>query len=417
MAKKTNITAGATSTIDAPDPLESLREAVGTAADSIRVYRLDPANPSDTNGEYLGRHQAQGFDLDTLRDSYGGGSYRLQLIDGASGKVKAGGIHGVRIAGQPKSQHAAQVYGSPAPAMPSAPAPVDRLALIEQKLEALTAAKVAPANAESTMVTMLLSKLIDSRVTPPANPLEMVAQTVPLIRALTPRSNLDESLRSFQLLRAIEGERASGGGGRIDDIVSKFIESDVGKALGTELAEELREWREFRSAKRRKELDLIDADDDSDDAESADDAPAADTTTTAAKVEPMSPAIIKLFLPRVAKQLADALEKAPNTTHTEARCELEKAAGAPTLRSVLVALKPGELSAIIAKADKRLKTPDRFMWLCMLEAELRANHAADAAPRGDNGPSAEKPDDIDEDGNPRKGQVSGMGDAGKGGAA
>lgn len=88
---------------DLPADFEDLDPAalisdLGPEAQLVTLYRADPAAPS--RFAYLDSFPADGFSLDAVRNTYGGGTYRLHIRNGARQVKKQ---FGFSIAGLPKN--------------------------------------------------------------------------------------------------------------------------------------------------------------------------------------------------------------------------------------------------------------------------------------------------------------------------
>lgn len=358
-----------TTSPDPDDPFEALRELLGTHGAVFRIYRKDPRNPSDVNGEYLG--QMSGFDPMELESQiqakYGGGLYKVQAaVNGTI--VKGGTFANVRIGGPPKLQ--APVYAAGAasdstwPQVAPMPPPADPVAMLNAKFDKLLDvlggnAKPKPEDDRITKADLLN---LFQRQHPAADPLVHLERLVPLLGVLKPQSQFSDMLQGYSVLRKLEGD--GGGGSKIDDVLAGLAQDPMVRSFLTDLYQE---WKDKR-------------------ARGAPGAPpppkkpvrntAADAPKAAIPSGTPDPTAAAATAPEwvgiVSASIVDELTRDPKLRAASAARQLVGSFGADQVRALIEDLDDGRAAAMIINASAALQEPKRRAWVFAFEGAVRA---------------------------------------------
>ncbi|MDE2314534.1 MAG: hypothetical protein KGL04_10235, partial [Elusimicrobia bacterium] len=164
----------------------------------VRVLKHDDG---EHDWAYVGTYPFESFSLDVLRDGYGGGRYRLVLLDGA-GKYVKGGSQACLIAQPPKKEGAA------------AEPPRDRaLDLVIENLK--------EQNRQSTE----LLKAVLAKPEPQRQGLGEILDGLAKVRSLTPespRTSLREIVETMSILKGLSDGDSKENGGVLGEILEAF---------------------------------------------------------------------------------------------------------------------------------------------------------------------------------------------------
>lgn len=210
-----------------------------------RLYRIDPGTGREG---YLGSVDAKAFNVDFVRENYGGGDYRVEFR-GPTGKGRVKGYKGGdsftidkaiprKYPREPNAEN-----GTAAPAMPSGSGMMDQLVMTTfmtmlQNMAAqqrehstgMTAlmTKLAAPQERDPVITLLLTKMLEKS----ADPIEQAARIAEINAKGAARGTTSEVLATIELVEKIKALGGGEGGGRDEHWVAAIAREFAPHLLG-----------------------------------------------------------------------------------------------------------------------------------------------------------------------------------------
>lgn len=156
MAKQTKGEEGAEGTEATPFDLAAMLAEFGASGVTVVLYRR-PSTMAEE--EYLGSFPSDGFDLDSVKDMYGGGKFRFQLREAGSKKFIANTSRRFTIGGAAKYPTDGGPAAVPARALGGIDPLLDELRRITERLDRVERAPVAPAKDPLEMALSIVREM------------------------------------------------------------------------------------------------------------------------------------------------------------------------------------------------------------------------------------------------------------------